>query len=64
MKDYKDSEKRMFAELMRELAEMEGEQLLQENERLRNDPGAAVPQELDRKCRELIASAFADPKDT
>ena len=64
MKTYKDPEEQAFAELMQELAREEGRLLLEENERLLNDPDAAVPAELDRKCRELILQAFSEQKHT
>ena len=51
-------EERLFKRLMRLYMEAEGERLLAENERLNADPSAAVPPELDKKCLELIHSAF------
>ncbi len=53
-----ETEEADFARIMRTYAEEEGRWLLEENERLRNDPQAAVPPELDRKCRNLIAQLF------
>lgn len=51
-------EERLFKRLMRQYMEAEGERLLDENERLKADPSAAVPPELDKKCLELIHGAF------
>ena len=64
MKTYKDPEEQLFAKLMQKLAEEEGRRLMEENERLLNDPSAAVPPELDRKCRELILRAFSGQEHT
>lgn len=47
----------LFELLMDDVFEMEGEALLQECERLNSDPDAAIPEELDRKCRSLIRSS-------
>ena len=47
----------LFELLMDDVFEMEGETLLQECERLNADPDAAIPEELDRKCRRLIRSS-------
>lgn len=49
----------LFAVLMEELVEREGERLLAENERLKNDPAAAIPEEVERHCRKTIRQAFA-----
>ena len=48
----------LFAHLMALVAEAEGARLIKENQRLQNDPSAAVPKELDQKCIETIQSAF------
>ncbi len=48
----------LFKQLMRQYMEEEGERLLDENERLRADPSAAVPPGLDKKCLEPIRGAF------
>lgn len=53
-----DREDAVFKMLMMSFAELEGKRLLEENERLKDDPAAAVPPELDRKCRELILRMF------
>ena len=47
-----------FALLMHAVAVLEGKRLLQENERLKSDPAAAVPPEIDQKCTETIKKAF------
>ena len=52
------NEERLFGRLMQEYAEAEGRRLLAENERLKANPDAAVPPELDKKCRELIIRHF------
>ena len=51
-------EERLFKRLMRQYMETEGARLLAENERLRVDPSAVVPPELDKECLELIHGAF------
>ena len=48
----------LFALLMYDVAEHEGARLLEENERLKNDENAAVPESLDRKCRATIRRYF------
>lgn len=59
MEDYEDA---VFALLMEQVAQIEGEEFLKENERLKNDPAAAVPESLDRKCRQTIKRAFRKQK--
>lgn len=54
-----DFENAKFALLMEEVMRLEGEELIRENERLKNDPSAAVPEGLDRKCIKTIHRAFA-----
>ena len=49
----------LFALLMEEVAEQEGQRLLEENERLKRDPENAVPPEVDRRCLKTIKRAFA-----
>lgn len=49
----------LFALLMDEFAEREGRRLLEENERLKADPAAAVPPEIDRRCLRTIRQAAA-----
>ena len=44
----------LFALLMDELAAAEGQRAEEEKERLRDDPSAAVPEDLDRRCARLI----------
>lgn len=48
----------VFALLVDDAAQAEGEELLALNERLKADPDAAVPEELDKKCREAIQDTF------
>lgn len=48
----------LFALLMEDVIEEEGERLSLENERLKNDPSAAVPEELHERCRRTIYRAF------
>ncbi len=49
-----ETEEADFARIMKMYAEEEGRWLLEEKDQLRDDPRAAVPLELDRKCLELI----------
>lgn len=44
----------LFSLLMDEVATQEGKRLVEENRRLQEDPAAAVPEELDRRCLKLI----------
>lgn len=55
-KNYEDA---LFALLMDQVAQEEGERLLAENERLMNDPGAEVPESFDRASRAAIRRAAA-----
>lgn len=48
----------LFALLMDDIADEEGKALLEENERLKHDPSAAIPEELDKKCRKIIRNTF------
>lgn len=48
----------LFALLMEDVAQAEGEKALEENERLRNDPAAAVPEEMTRQCLRTIRRHF------
>lgn len=56
---YEDS---LFALLMDEVAAMEGQRAIEENERLQNDPAAAVPEDVDRRCMRTIHRHFARQK--
>lgn len=56
---YENYEDALFSLLMDRVAQEEGARLLEENERLRNDPDAAVPEALDRRSRETIRRAFS-----
>lgn len=48
----------LFAMMMGELASLEGEKALAENKRLQDDPAAAVPGQIDRKCMQTIRGHF------
>lgn len=48
----------LFAMMMGELASLEGEKALAENKRLQDDPAAAVPGQVDRKCMQTIRGHF------
>ena len=47
-----------FEKMIEKVMRVEGERLLAENERLKSDPSAAVPEETDRRMLELINSGF------
>lgn len=49
----------LFALLMDEIATEEGKKAEAENERLKNDPSAAIPEALDKRCTQTIRRAFA-----
>lgn len=51
-----------FDLLMEEVAEMEGAEWEMRLKELENDPSAAVPEEVDRKCRQTIERCFARKK--
>lgn len=57
--EYEDA---LFALLMYDVAELEGRHAAEENERLLNDPNARVPEDLDRKCLQLINRHFLRKK--
>lgn len=59
---FESYEEMWFALLMEQVSQMEGEELLAKNEELKNDPSAAVPEALDKKCRETIQKSFAKQK--
>lgn len=48
----------LFALLMDEIAEKEGALAQEENERLKHDPSAAVPEDVDRRCLQTIRRHF------
>lgn len=48
----------LFAMMMGELASREGEKAMKENKRLQDDPAAAVPGQIDRKCMQTIRGHF------
>lgn len=49
----------LFALLMDEIARSEGEKLLKENERLKQDPDADIPDDVMRRCRKVINREFS-----
>lgn len=55
-------EEALFTLLMDEIAELEGQVLLKEAERLNKDPNAAFPERLDRKCWKIIQGSFRKEK--
>lgn len=52
----------LFSLLMDEVAAQEGKRLAEENRRLRADPNAEVPEELDRRCLKLIKKTMGQQK--
>lgn len=64
MKDrtYEDWDDKKLALLLQEYAEEEGQQLIEENERLRSDPDFIVPESFDRACHEAIENAVKREK--
>lgn len=56
MKEYEDA---LFALLMDEVAQAEGEKALRLNQQLLADPDAAVPGRVQRRCEKTIRNAFA-----
>lgn len=59
MENYEDA---LFALLMDEVAQQEGEKLREENRRLQEDPAAAVPPRTDRRCLRTIRSVLSRTK--
>ena len=55
-------EEAMFALLLDDVAEEEGQELLKLAEELNHDPDAAVPEELDQSCKKLISDAVRKEK--
>lgn len=49
----------LFALLMDEIATKEGKKAIEENERLKNDPSAVIPEDVDRRCLQTIRRHFA-----
>ena len=56
MEQYEDA---MFAILMDHVAQAEGQWALEENQRLKEDPNAAVPDSVQKRCKKCIRNAFA-----
>ena len=57
-----EAEEERFRRLMEVIAEQERRRLLELNERLRSDPAAQVPEEIDRSCRALIRMGVSGPR--
>jgi len=49
----------VFALLMEDVAEQEGKRLIEENEQLKHDPSAKIPDDLDKRCRKIIKRSYA-----
>lgn len=49
----------LFALLMDEMAQEDGEELLRLNEQLKQDPDAAVPEGVQHRCEKVIGTAFS-----
>lgn len=49
----------LFALLMEDMIEEDGARLLEENERLKQDPDAAVPDDVNERCLKTIKRGFA-----
>lgn len=56
IEQYEDA---LLALLMYDIAQAEGEEALKLNELLKNDPHAALPESLQRRCERTIRNAFA-----
>lgn len=56
---YEDS---LFALLMDEIATIEGKKAEEENERLLNDSSAEIPEDLERRCMQIIKQHYAKQK--
>ena len=46
--------------IIQKYGELKGQQYMEEAERLNNDPNFVFPEELDRKCLDIIAKAFEE----
>lgn len=53
-----DWEELEFAEMMKQYCIERGELLLRENERLKQDPDAAVPEDMRQRMLNFISNAF------
>lgn len=56
LENYEDA---LFALLMDEVAEQEGKRFLEENEQLRQNPEAIIPDEVNERCLKTIKRSFA-----
>ena len=52
----------LFALLMDKIATAEGKEALEEIERLKSDPDAAIPENVDKRCLQTIRRHFAKQK--
>lgn len=52
----KSQEEILFEQLMKKVIEEEGNRLLEKNERLKAEPSAAVPEEINQRMIALIKS--------
>lgn len=59
IENYEDA---LFALMMDDIAQSEGERLLKENEALKNDAAAAVPPSLHKRCLQTICNALLRQK--
>lgn len=57
--EYEDA---LFALLMYDVAQLEGQRAEAENERLQNDPNAEVPEEVNQRCLRTIRRYFFKKK--
>lgn len=51
-------EEALFTLMMDYVAQADGKQYLEENERLKNDPAAQIPESVDQRCLQTIQRAF------
>ena len=58
----KSREEILFEQLMKKAAEEEGKRLLEENERLKADPSAAVPEEVNQRMIDCLRNSTNSPK--
>ena len=56
---YENFEDALFRLIMDRVAIVEGEQLLRENEQLKKDPAAAVPEEIQNRCLRTFSNTFS-----
>ena len=56
---YENFEDALFRLIMDRVAVVEGERLLRENEKLKSDPVAAVPDKIQNRCLKTISNTFS-----